>query len=319
MEDESAWSCPVCRDDEEDVTYMSPCLHKFCLGCAVHWAWQKANYPLCRSVTTAILFLVRADDDYLTFDVPGPAEPSPEDRQDEQGAAGPQQGAEVGGFPPEVWAAFFRSHPDNVRSLLLWLRREIGVLVKNQWWQVALGEANVVGQLLICGLDEEMLVRQLQSSLRENTGTFIRQLIATALRLCGREIRRHLGQQDPCAAAREDDSPAAGPSPTASQRTTPDSSLAASSSPAASDAEEEAGTSEDALRWGPGRPSSAPVPAEQEQPQEEPGELAGVAGPSAPGWGRGRSATRPQHAPKRRAPSPQDSPQPCKRPPPRRH
>lgn len=121
MATESEWSCPICHDDQDDVAYMSPCFHKFCLGCALHWAQQKPNCPLCRSVTTAILFSAWSDDNYLMFDVPGPAEPSAEDCQDEQGAAGLVPRAHVDSFPPEVWADFFKSHPNNIRPLLLWL------------------------------------------------------------------------------------------------------------------------------------------------------------------------------------------------------
>ncbi|NXU22135.1 TOPRS ligase, partial [Thalassarche chlororhynchos] len=323
MADESEWRCPICHDYQEDVAYMSPCLHQFCLGCALRWARQKPNCPLCRSVTTAILFSVWSDNDYLMYDVPGPTEPSAQDHQDEQGAAGLVPGAQIDSFPPEVWADFFKSHPDNIRPLLPWLRRELGVLLEDEWWEVAAAEGTIVAHLCLCGLDEEMLVRQLQNCLLENTGTFVRQLITAAMCLCSREIRRHLSQQDPHAASGEDDSPVASPSPIASRGGTPAPHLACSSSPAGSDEEEEASTLEATLRGAPGCPPSAPVPAEQEQPQEEPGEAA-VAGPSAqgcsccrcaPGRGRDRSAGGPRRPPKRRAPGPQDSPQPCKRPP----
>uniref|UniRef100_A0A663EZL3 RING-type E3 ubiquitin transferase n=1 Tax=Aquila chrysaetos chrysaetos TaxID=223781 RepID=A0A663EZL3_AQUCH len=86
MAAKSEWSCPICRDDQDDMAYMSPCFHQFCLGCALRWAWQKPNCPLCRSGTTAVLFSVWSDDDYLVFDVPRPAEPPAQDGQDEQGA-----------------------------------------------------------------------------------------------------------------------------------------------------------------------------------------------------------------------------------------
>ncbi|NXS40102.1 TOPRS ligase, partial [Balaeniceps rex] len=327
---ESEWSCPICRDDQDDVAYMSPCLHQFCLGCAMRWARQKPNCPLCRLKVTAILFSVWSEDDYLTFDAPGPAEPSVEGHQDEQGAAGPVPGAPVGSLPPEVWADFFKSHPNNIRPLLPWLRRELGVLSEDQWWEVAAGEGTIVAHLCLYGLDEEALVRQLQSCLPENAPTFIRQLIITSVRLCGPQIRRQLGQQDPRAAGEEDDGPAASPSPTASWGGSPAPHLASSSSPAGSDGEEEAATSGAALRRGPGGPPPAPVPAEQEQPQEDPVEAAAAvaAGPSAqgcsrslsaPGRGRHRLSRGPRRPPKRRAPGPQDSPQPRKRPPRRRH
>ncbi|GAB0205683.1 hypothetical protein GRJ2_003033900 [Grus japonensis] len=330
---ETEWSCPICGDDQEDVAYMSPCLHQFCLGCALRWARQKPNCPLCRSVTTTILFSVRSDDDYLMFDVPGPTEPPAEDRQEEHEAVGPVPRPEVGGFTPEVWADFFKSHPDNIRPLLPWLQQEFRVVFEDRRWEVAAAEGTVVVHLCLYGLDEEALLRHLQGYLTEYTGTFVHRLIPAAVHLCGREIRRHLGQQQPQAVGEENDSPAASSSstsssPTSSRGGTPDPRPASSSSPASSDGEEEAGTSQAALRGDCSRPPSAPAPAEQEQPQEQPREVVAAAGPSArgcrcspsaPGWSGDRSPKGHRHAPKRRAPSPQDSPQPCKRPPRRQH
>ncbi|XP_021154696.2 uncharacterized protein LOC110365057 [Columba livia] len=325
MAAESEWSCPICCDDREDVAYMSPCLHQICIGCAMRWVRQKANCPLCRSRTTAILFSRLSDDDYLMFDVPRTAASSDED-EDEEGVVGPVPRAEVGGFPPEVWADYFKSHPNNTRPLLPWLRRELQALAENEWWELDATEATVVAHLCLWGLDEEALVRQLQDNVLEDTRTFVRQLIDATVQLCGREIRLHLGQQDPRADSGEDDSPASSPSPSASRGGTPAPQPASFGSPASSDVEEQPSTSEAALRWAPSCSSTVPVPAEQlEQPQEEPGQaVAGPSGqgcsrsPSSPGWGRDRSPGGPRRPPKRRNPSPPDSPQPSKRLPRRR-
>ena len=270
-----------------------------------------------------------SENDYLTFDVPGPTESVAEDHQDEQGAAGPLPRAQVGGFPPEVWADFFRSHQNNIRPLLPWMRRELLGLFEGQWWEAGTAEGLIVSHLCVWGLDEAVLVQNMQSFLGENAPTFVSQLFDAAVRLCAMEIRQHVGQQDPRAATAggEHDGPASSPSPTTSHGGSPDSSPASSTSPESSNREEEADTSEAALRGGPSRPPSTPVLAEQEQPQEEPGQAA-VAGPSAQGCSRspsapGRGRERPtggsRRPPKRRAPSPQDSPQPCKRPPRRQH
>ncbi|NXE84813.1 TOPRS ligase, partial [Cochlearius cochlearius] len=326
MATETEWSCPMCHNNQDDIAYMSPCLHQLCLGCALRWARQKSNCPVCRSRTTTILYSLWSDDDYLTFDVPGPAEPVAEDHQDRCGAAGPVPGAQVGIFPPEVWADFFKSHPNSIRPLLLWLQRELGVLFEDQWWEVAAAEGIIVSHLCHWGLHEEVLVQKVQNFLPAHPGTFVRQLITTAMHLYGREIHQHVGQQDPHAARGEDDSPATRPSPTTSRGGNPDSSLASSSSPEGYNREEEASTLEAAHHGRPGCPS-APVPAEQELPQEESGQAA-VAGPSAqacshspsaPGQGWDRLPGGPRCPRKRRAPSPQDSPQPRKRPSRRRH
>ncbi|NXL54090.1 TOPRS ligase, partial [Podilymbus podiceps] len=316
MAAESEWSCPVCCDDQDDVAYLSPCLHKFCLGCALRWARQKPNCPLCRARTTTVVFSVWADDNYLTFDVPGPAEPPAEDQRDEPGLV---PGTEVDSFPTEVWADFFKSHPDNIRPLLPWLRRQLEELAEGEWWEVAAAEGTVVAHLCLHGLDEAVLAQQLRACLPEDAGTFTRQLIAAAVRLCRGGIRRHLGWQD--------SSPAASPGPGSSRERTPDPHPGPAGSPAGSTGEEEGSRPEATPRGVPRPPPPAPGPAEQEQPQEEPGEAA-AAGPSAQGCSRSPSTPSrdrdrppggPRRAPKRRAPSPQDSPQPHKRPPCQRH
>ena len=326
MATESEWSCPICCDDKDDIAYVSPCLHQFCLGCALRWVWQKPNCPLCRSGMTAILFSVRSEDDFLTLRVPSLREPTAEDHQDEQGPAGlVVPWAQVGSFPPAVWADFFKSHPDNIRPLLPWLRYELGVLYEEQWWGAAAAQGIIVAHLCLWGLDEEVLVQKLQNCLSQHTRTFVPRLITAAVRLCGWAIHQHLGQQDPRAAGGEDDGPAASHSSTASPGRTPASHPASSSSAAGPDVEEEASTSEATLRGGPDSPPSAPVPAEQDQPQEEPGEAVAAGpsaqgcSPSAPGRGRDRLPRGPRRPPKRKASGPQDSAQPCKRPPRRRH
>ncbi|XP_074673819.1 uncharacterized protein LOC141920635 [Strix aluco] len=331
MAAESEWRCPTCCDNQEDVAYVLPCLHQFCIGCAVRQAQQNLRCPLCKSATTAIKFSVWSENDYLTFDVPGPTESVAEDHQDEQGAAGPLPRAQVGGFPPEVWADFFRSHRNNIRPLLPWMGRELLRLFEGQWWEAGTAEGLIVSHLCLWGLDEAVLVRNMQNCLGENTPTFVGQLFDAAVRLCAMEIRQHVGQQDPHAATArgEHDGPASSPSPSpsTSHGGSPGSSPASSTSPESSDGEEQAGTSEAALRGGPSRPPSTPVPAEQQQPQEEPGQAA-VAGPSAqgcshspsaPDHSRDRSTGGSRRPPKRRSPGPQDSPQPCKRPPRRQH
>ncbi|NXS69224.1 TOPRS ligase, partial [Pandion haliaetus] len=329
MAAKSEWSCPICRDDQDDMAYMSPCLHKFCLGCALRWAWQKPNCPLCRSGTTAIFFSVWSDDDYLVFDIPSPADPQAEHHQDEQQAAGLVPRAQVGGFPPAVWADFFQSHPSNIRPLLPWVRRELGVLFRHQWWEVAAAEGTVVAHLCLYGLDEEMLVQQLHNCLPGNAATFIHRLINTTVRVCGRAIRRHLGQQGPRTAWVGDERPAA--SRAASRRSTPAPPAASYSSATGSNVEEEAGRPQASLRRSPGRPPAGPVPAEQEQPQEEPQEEpeeAAAAGPSAQGCsrspsargrGRNRSPGGPRRPRKRRSPGTREPAQTHKRPPRRRH
>ncbi|KAK0681821.1 TOPRS ligase, partial [Pygoscelis papua] len=354
MATETEWTCPICRDARDDVAYVMPCLHQFCLGCILRWTRRKPECPLCRRPIEIVRFSVQAEDDYLQCVVtpleestdassqagstPGhPADNSPHHpvasppsspqrmlSPAEQGAAGTDAEATVGGLLPEVWAALFQRQEHLLDPVLPWLRQELEAIYGARWWLAKSTEIIILHALCVHGPDGEVMVQVLQDYLQQHTAPLVHGVINIIVRQCSEEARRLLRSH---AAGEEDDSPAASPSPTASRGGTPDSSLASSGSPAGSDGEEEAGTLEAALRGGPSRPPSAPTPAEQEQPQEEPGEAA-VAGPSAqgcsrspcaPGRGRDRLPRGARRPPKRRAPGPQDSPQPCKRPPRRRH
>ena len=243
---------------------------------------------------------------------------------EEQGAAGTEARATVGGLLPEVWAALFQRHKRLLYPALPWLRRELEAIYEEEWWLAMAAEKLILHALCRYGLDAAAVIQRMQPGLEEHTAPLVNGLIDVIVHRCSEEawwlLRFYTSVE-------EDDSPAAGPSPAASREGTPDASLASFSNPAGSDVEDHASTSEAALGGGPGRPPSVPVPAEQEQPQEGPGEAA-VAGPSAqgcsrsppaPGRGRNRSTGGPRRPPKRRAPGAPDAPQPCKRPPRRRH
>ena len=402
MATEGEQSCPICRNAEDDVAYVTPCLHQFCLGCIVRWAKRRPSCPLCRQPVSSIIYSVQSEDDFLRVVLPRPSGLSVDGRQDEQGAAGPVPRTHMAGFQPEVWASLFRGSLEILEPLLAWMNQELWVLFGAHWWQVAAVVAIITVELCRYGLDEEALVRNLQPFLQHQTVTFVRQLIDVAADRCGEQILRQLELLDSPAAEEQEDRPTATPSPAASpggnpvpnpglqeephaelgrtvaepstagqggegspggprqpqkrrasgsqaspahKRTrgpaassssrscsctssrggTPGSSLASSSSPASSDAEDQPSSSVAALRGGPTCPPSAPVPAEQEQPQEEPGEVVALAGPSAqacscgpsaPDPGGDRSHGGPRKPQKRRASGSQASPahkRPCRR------
>ncbi|CAM9936659.1 unnamed protein product [Bubo scandiacus] len=343
---ESEQICPICRDERDDTAYVMPCCHRFCLGCILRWADVKAECPLCRGPVESVRFAVPGGNGYRECAITllqgspeassqadtapsRPAENSPDGSvasppsslqgalsPDEQDAAEPEA---VGGILPEGWAGFFQTQEYFLDPVLFWLRRELEAIYGSQWWQVQRAEGNILHALCVHGPAAEAMVQELQPVLGEHAAPLVSGII-DAIESCSEDIWTL-----PCSPAlgEEDDIYEGSSSPTnsgcsSSRCGTANTYATSSSSPERSDREEEAGTSEAALRGCPGCPPSAPVPAEQEQPQEEPGEAA-AAGPSAPRQRSNRSSGRPRHPPKRRAPGPQDSPQPCKRSPCRQH
>ncbi|XP_071595810.1 uncharacterized protein [Heliangelus exortis] len=274
MATESKWSCPFCCSTQKDAANLLPRLHQAC------------------------------------FSLPGPAEPPDGDQQDEQGVVSLRLGAQVGGFPADVWADFFKSHPNNIRPLLPWLRSQLRVVLEEQWWHLMMWEARLVGCLCLYGLDVGVLARTLETRLQEHTRPFVLRLITAALCLCGAGIHQYVAQKDTSASRGEDNSPEATTSPLGEE--TDDCSLAASSTPAGSDGEEEASTSKAALPRDPGHTPPVPLKAEKEQPQLELQEAAAPGASSV--WGRNGWLEATQWPRKRRASSPLESLPPFKRP-----
>ncbi|XP_074876939.1 uncharacterized protein LOC142027155 [Buteo buteo] len=325
MATETEWSCPICRDARDDVSYAMPCRHQFCLGCIVRWTDVKPDCPLCRRPVESIRFSALGEDDYLRFVAAHPEE-SP-DASSQAGSApirlaensprhpvasppsSPQgipspaelEAAEledVGGLLPAVWAYLFQRRRHLLDPVLPWLRQELEAIFGPWWWEARTAESSILHVLCVHGPDEEVMLQMLEPLLGYYTTSVVYGIVGIIERQCSEEAWRLLC---PHAAGEEDNSPAASSS----------SASSSSASPSCSGSREGTPTPHPSS-------SSSPSGAEQEQPQEEPGQEA-AAGPSAPGRGRDRSPGGRRRPAKRRAPSPQDSPRPCKRPPRRRH
>nr|XP_032602720.2 RNA polymerase II degradation factor 1-like [Taeniopygia guttata] len=319
------WNCPICRDIPAEIASVTPCVHLFCLGCIVRWAKRQPSCPLCRQAISSIIYSVRSDEDFLEMVLPRPSESAAAHQQDEQEAAEPMPRAYVAGFPPQLWANFFQHHSEILEPLLPWLNQELAELLSTRWWEVDLAQSIVVASLCRYGLSEEALVRELNPLLQGRTAAFVQRLINVAADRCSDEVLRQINLLNPQAEEEEEEEeegPTAIPEPSASPQGTPTPSPASSSSSAVSKAEAGVGTSAAELRGAPGRSPSAPVPAEREQPPEEPGSAAAAVpgpsaracSPSAPGPDRDGSPAGPRRPAKRRASGPQEPPQLPKRP-----
>ncbi|NXL40265.1 TOPRS ligase, partial [Glaucidium brasilianum] len=364
MATETEEICPICRDVPRNETCTMPCGHQFCLGCILRWVYEQPQCPLCRQPVEKVRFRLFRENHYLSFVIRDPEEmpdttsqedtdpsrpaenspnhpvaspaPSPQGplSPDEEGTAGPEAEA-VGGIMPEVWAQLFQRLGYVLGPVLLpWLRQELQEICGPRWWQAYCAEADILHTLCVSGPDAEALVQVVQPELGEDAAPLVHGIISIIEDECSQQawnlVHNHSVWEDDAssgAGSSPTSSSSTSPSPTSYQWGIPSSYTSSSSSSAGSDGEEEAVMLEAALCGDPGHQPSAPVPAEQEQSQEEPGQEA-VAGPSAqgcsrspssPGHGRDGSTGSRRRPPKRRAPSPQDSPQPCKRPPRRQH
>ncbi|XP_071586886.1 uncharacterized protein [Heliangelus exortis] len=240
MANESQWCCPICYGHEESIASLSPCRHQLCLGCALRWTQQNRRCPLCRTESTTIIFSQRSDNDCLTINLLDAAEHSAEEHLEEEGLAGLGPRPLVGGFPPEAWADFFRSHPSNIRPLLPWLQEKFEVFFGDHFWMVHFMVSAVVVLLCSHGLDEERLFQNLQEWMPSVSETFVHEIIDIVPHLCATGLLRHLAQQNPAASPSPTTSHAASPIPiiflSTSSSPTASPSLTSSSSPTTSPA-----------------------------------------------------------------------------------
>ncbi|NXD74404.1 TOPRS ligase, partial [Eolophus roseicapillus] len=351
---ENEWTCPICLQAEDDIIYLVPCHHQFCLGCIARWTDERPDCPLCRTPIETVRLSLRGEDNHLeaivapSEELPGassqagrapgrlvantPHRPVASPPSSPQEAGGPQT---VAGLPLEEWAVLFQMERHLLDPVMPWLHQQLVAIYRHQWWQVMGAEAAILNVLCSSGPNREAMVQPLQPLLRERTEPLVSDIVRLIEERCSALAWRLLQsgtdqeQDESSTSSSSATSRASSRSSTTASRAT---SQALSSSPTDdSDAsEEESSASEAVLRRVPSRVRGARIPAEQEQeqePQEEP-RPAAAPGPSgqgcscsrsAPGRGRSRSPGRPRRAPKRRAPSPQASAQPCKRPPRRQH
>ncbi|NWW27248.1 TOPRS ligase, partial [Falcunculus frontatus] len=354
MARENYGNCLICQDTPKDPTSALPCHHQFCLGCILRWTQTNPSCPLCRTLIETIMFSERGEQDYLLFAVVSPEE-SPETSSHaraatilldensphgplvssasspqgtvspaEQRAVGPEP---VGGLLPEVWARLFQQRQHLLDPVRPWLHERLEGIFQDQWWLVQVAQSTILHDLCLLGLNVENLVLILQSCLGEHTAPLVHGLINVIVGQCSEEAQRLLlfdtgREETDSLVSSASSSSMSSSSRSSSSRSSSSQERISVSVPAGFNMEEEAGILKAALQGDLSYRPPVPIPAERDQPQEEP-EQAAVAGPSAqgsvcslsaPGQGRHQTHREPQRARKRRAPSPWDSPPPSKRP-----
>ncbi|NWI53760.1 CHFR ligase, partial [Calyptomena viridis] len=250
----------------------------------------------------------------------------------------PEQGASglefVGGVLPEFWADLFRGRQQLLDPVRPWLRQRLEGIYQSWWWLVEAAESTILHELCVNGPNAEVLIERLQPLLEQHTAPLVHGVISIIVGHCSEEAQRllrsgALGGENNGLVARATSSNSRKSSSSNSSSIYHSSRTSSwegtpANGPKGYDMEEETGTLKFSTHGGPSQPPPVPVPTEQEQPQEEPGKAVAVAGPSVQGrshspstlvLGRDQMPREPRSPRKKRAPGPQDSLQPSKRPP----
>ncbi|XP_040435966.1 uncharacterized protein LOC121081200 [Falco naumanni] len=303
---EPEWECPICHDAKNEVAYVLPCHHQFCMSCIMCWASRNPTCPFCRGPVENLRLSVGAEYNHIEIGIrtldempdassqaggapdllaesrphhpvaPRPSSPQQMLSPAEQGAVGTEA---VGGLLPSVWASLFQRQEHLLDPVLPWLREVLAAICGDQWWLARSAESSILHCLCACGLNRELMVQWLQDSLQEYAAQVVDGIVNVIVERCSEEAQRLLqshtvGEEDYSAVAsssstrsRSSRSSSSTSSYSTCREWTPDSA----SSPESSPGEEGAGTSEAPLRGRAGRHPSVHIPAER----EEPGQAAG--------------------------------------------
>ncbi|XP_023800623.1 protein FAM189A2 isoform X2 [Cyanistes caeruleus] len=281
---ETEWNCPICRDARDDLAYVVPCLHQFCLACIMRWAEMQRVCPLCREVIEAVRFSVQTDSyidcvftsseesangstrtaitlGQLVKNSPFVQSPSRTPRGilsiAEHGGTGTQP---VGGLPPRAWAELFQRDEHLLDPVVPWLRQELEAKYGTRWWMARIAESIILHAVSICGPARNVLAHVLEDFLEEHTEPLIDGVISIIVNECTQEAQRLLHSR-----AVSENNPVSLSSRLQMENTAPHPTPA-STSAASSEELQPQSTSETVLHT---LHPSTPIPAEQEELGEE--------------------------------------------------
>ncbi|XP_016160110.1 PREDICTED: uncharacterized protein LOC101808884 [Ficedula albicollis] len=277
---ETEWNCPICRDARDDLAYVMPCLHQFCLACIIRWAEMQRVCPLCRELIEAVRFSVQTDSyidcvfssseeaanassstgitlGQLVKNSPFVESPSRAPRGILSTSEHEGTGTEpVGGLLPRLWAELFQREEHLLDPVVPWLRQELETKYGTRWWMARIAESIILHAVSICGPARNVLIHVLQDFLEEHTEPLINGLISIIVNECTQEAQRLIHFQ-----------PDSQNNPMAISSRFQMDTTAPHSTPANSDSEEHQSSALEAVLDT--LHPSAPTPAEQEELGEE--------------------------------------------------
>ncbi|XP_062851522.1 topoisomerase I binding, arginine/serine-rich a [Trichomycterus rosablanca] len=206
--------CPICLDRFRNVSYADKCFHRFCFCCILEWSKNKAECPLCKQPFSSIYHSVRAQDDFLHYQLrPGDAGSFGSvdgrrfryrttltvERRRETWRVGNQRQQEVmrfrrwlyrrgvrvrgvrdGGRSRETSAEFFRKNPACVHRLVPWLKRELTVLFGPRDSLADVVRHVVLSLIVRHDVQGEVVKQELRPFLRSRTEHFLHEFLSFA-------------------------------------------------------------------------------------------------------------------------------------------
>lgn len=107
----------------------------------------------------------------------------------------------VGGFLASAWGSLFRTYPQLLLLLQLWVSQELERFFGVGSFKVFLLTHMILDALPVYGLDEDVLVALLQPDLRSHTWEFVRRLIEATGKRCGDKAEKLLMREGSRAAS----------------------------------------------------------------------------------------------------------------------